>query len=389
MARSPQATAKQFVREATIGLVVVAVLLAFLGHAIVRRFGLWQSESQPQDVVAARVYARLPKPGEPVIDANRDPVRVPAPVAQAPRSTAPRSPAPQAPRSTSPQAVPVADPSEPAEVRVATQPSDNPRSMSAPFSTTGSGTQTDSTSGTRSNSTAVPGATLPPAASPRPVSTSGGSFPVTSPGSSSSSATGETNGMRSSRPNSESGEPRNESSQGSPGSVFRSVAFEPRDERGSVRQVAGTFPVREANSQVDTRWVVKLEDSSFTYCERNYGDPQWFRALEAWLRKEGTSFDELPRGIPLTPPSLVALAQTAPELVPRSYRDSNDESQPPAPGTYITSGSENLFDIAARVYGQAGRYVELLELNRGTSIATRDPLEPLPAGTRVQIPMSR
>ncbi|MEZ6107123.1 MAG: tail protein X [Pirellulaceae bacterium] len=49
----------------------------------------------------------------------------------------------------------------------------------------------------------------------------------------------------------------------------------------------------------------------------------------------------------------------------------------------------SLFDIAARVYGQAGRYVELIELNPQSDLARRDPLEPLPKGTRLHLPVVR
>lgn len=361
MARSPQATAKQFVREATIGLVVVAVLLAFMVHAIVRRFGLWQAEASPQDVVAARVYSRMPKPGEVPVEPEREPRRVPAPLANSsgrPETTS-GNPS-QAGSST--------------EVRVAQQPSGNPRSTS-PATLPGPDRSTEGTS-----TSAAPAEVRNPSALPSPLP------PVSSP---MSGPRAPVHDERDQTQQAEEAEPQSSA----PPTAFRGVARE-NDRDPSVRQVAGTFPVRTADQSTDPRWVVKLEDSSFSYCERVYGDPQWFRSLEAWLRKQGTTFDELPRGIPFTPPRTADMARVAPELAPRSFTSGSDlrnasSEAPVEPGTYVTNGSESLFDISARLFGQAGRYVELVELNKGTEVASRDPLEPLPAGTCVQIPVAR
>ncbi|MEZ6107121.1 MAG: hypothetical protein R3B96_13635 [Pirellulaceae bacterium] len=60
MSRVPKATANQFVKEATVGLLVVGALLALMVHALFRRFGVWQPSAHPKEVVAARVYTRIP-----------------------------------------------------------------------------------------------------------------------------------------------------------------------------------------------------------------------------------------------------------------------------------------------------------------------------------------
>lgn len=150
------------------------------------------------------------------------------------------------------------------------------------------------------------------------------------------------------------------------------------------RALPSPFADLMAIPKVDPRWKIRADDSSWSYCARVYDDPQRFRELEAWLESQGKRFASYRPGEVLEPPALAMLEQLAQRGGPSQAGAGNETD-----GVYVTSGSESLFDVAARVLGQAGRYVELAELDRDASAPPRDPLEPLPAGTRLALPIRR
>ena len=150
------------------------------------------------------------------------------------------------------------------------------------------------------------------------------------------------------------------------------------------RALPSPFADLMTTPKVDPRWKIRADDSSWSYCARVYDDPQRFRELEAWLESQGKRFASYRPGEVLEPPALATLEQLA-QREGQSRAGAGNETD----GVYVTSGSESLFDVAARVLGQAGRYVELSELDRDASAPPRDPLEPLPAGTRLALPIRR
>lgn len=150
------------------------------------------------------------------------------------------------------------------------------------------------------------------------------------------------------------------------------------------RALPSPFADLMATPKVDPRWKIRADDSSWSYCARVYDDPQRFRELEAWLESQGKRFASYRPGEVLEPPALATLEQLA-QRGGQARAGAGNETD----GVYVTSGSESLFDVAARVLGQAGRYVELSELDREAFAPPRDPLEPLPAGTRLALPIRR
>ncbi len=367
---------KQFVREATIGLVVVACLLALIVHGLTRRFGVLDAPPRPRSVEAAKVFTRLPKPasgnagGTAVADRSSEAGRTAPRTVDAPSTRAnPIRPASLPESNEAPggafrpgNAVRLAAADEPR-----TDPPSNPRSASAIPVTASGDHENPAAAATPSNRSAV-----------RESPTAELGLPIGAPNGSDRVGTSS---------------PPNDSASVAPRSPFRA----------EVPPASGTASAGASRSErrgpaVDPRWTIRLDDSAWSYCERNYGDPQWFRALEAWLARDGRSFTKLIPGERLQPPTAAQLRQVAPDLAPDENAAAAGSgrvvaSRGPAAGAdsggYIASGSESLFDIAGRVLGQAGRYLEIVELESNAPLREFDPLAPLPAGTRVDLPLRR
>lgn len=366
---------KQFVREATIGLVVVACLLALIVHGLTRRFGVLDAPARPRTVEAAKVFTRLPKPasgnagGTAVADRSSEATR-----------TAPRTV--DGPSTRTDPIRPASLPSSNESPGGAFRPGNAVRLAAADEA------RTDHPSNPRSAS-AIPvtaaGEHDNPAAA---TATSPRSPRRESPAAELGPPSGETNV----RERTDGNAPTHDSAPVAPQSPFRAVPS------ASGTAAPGASRSERRGPAVDPRWTIRLDDSAWNYCDRNYGDPQWFRALEAWLARDGRSFTKLIPGERLQPPTTAQLRQVAPDLAPEDQTAAAGSgrvvaSRGPAAGAdaggYIASGSESLFDIAGRVLGQAGRYLEIVELESNASLREFDPLAPLPAGTRVDLPLRR
>ncbi|MCA9105097.1 MAG: hypothetical protein KDA83_06710 [Planctomycetales bacterium] len=392
MSRVPKATANQFVKEATVGLLVVGALLALMVHALFRRFGVWQPSAHPKEVVAARVYTRIPTAANANASTEANPqatavaqtrgVRVPAPTAGREASESAGAGGGQ---STGELASASGSSAQPSAAATRSGAGGNSAPIPSPFRPTETiGREVGHPNPAQENRGPEAPDSGAGAARPWPLVRSVGSPEAARvPEGGSGRGSVELPAERVVTHGSPSG------AEEAPSSPFRAVSTTDLEARRGANQAAGTFPIRTRESQPDPKWTVRLEDSSFSYCGRVYGDPQWFRALEAWLEQRGGSFDGLPDGQPFAPPAVDELARVAPELVPRSHSVTAETPPNNDGASYVATGDESLFDIAARVYGQAGRYVELIELNPQSDLARRDPLEPLPKGTRLHLPVVR
>jgi len=329
-------TTRRFAIEAMIGLVVVISLVALMLHGLVRRFGLMDSVPKPESVEIASVFRRHP-PRPPRVNASPNSA-MPTPAS---------SPAPDSPGTSRQQ----------------------PDAVSPP-----GGSAARAPGGLGENRTT----STPTQATPA-VTASGGQAsrnPISSDSSSVASSTTRPSGLSDPRQ-----ERRPESGSAVP-QPFRSVEALPASD-----SLPSPFAARRETPKTDPRWKIRADDSSWSYCARIYDDPQRFRDLEAWLETQGKRFASLRPGDVLEPPALAQLQQLSANR--GSSQTALSASGSEADGVYVTSGAESLFDVAARVLGQAGRYVELSELDRAVGSPPRDPLEPLPAGTRLALPLRR
>ena len=331
MARIADPVTRRFVREATIGLIVVAGLLVIIIVGLARRFGAWQRSPQASDIQAAQVYkrARGTQPDEADVPqiAARPGGKTPPPVSRD------LLPAPTIPEATAP--VPAATAGHQDQLP-------EPRSM-------------------------MPGP-KPQASTPQ--------HPVQAPRTGPADDSGSSAQLN----------PQPTETIPAP---FRAAQAQPASQPGTLKPSAEQRNPRDDIRPPDPKWTIRIDDTLWTFCDRNYGDPQWFRAFHAWLAEQGLVFEDLGPGRILQPPSKSELQRRYPKLVPRkrqAARESAPEHLASQDRLYSTSGQESLFDISARMLGQAARYVELIELNRDHLPNDVDYLEPLPKGLRLQLP---
>lgn len=351
MARIEDPLTRRFVREATIGLSVVVGLLVVIIVSLAHRYGAWRKTPQANEIQVAQVYRRAS-----VGERNGTTERM----ASAGSDLTPE------------------ENSKPQLDARAPRQEFRPSMVAAP-----------------SGSHSGPGHSMVPAES------SPATMPVPTPG-----AFAQSNPMPASLLNPvvpEKQQPQtadrwldserpaySETNEPVP-SPFRPL---PANTASASRDFPAEQPDRSERDNIsppDPNWTLRIDDTLFTFCERNYGDPQWFRALHASLADQGLVFEKLGVGRVLRPPSQVELRQKYPDLVPveSSNGGLRHQDQPPQfveQGVYVTTGTESLFDLSARLLGQASRYVELAELNADRLPTGADYLSPLPKGLQLRLP---
>ncbi|HMP79974.1 MAG TPA: hypothetical protein PKD54_11020, partial [Pirellulaceae bacterium] len=116
---------------------------------------------------------------------------------------------------------------------------------------------------------------------------------------------------------------------------------------------------------------VRTDQSLWLIAEELYGDGRWFRAL---YQHNIALYESATDGqyVDLVCPPWETLAASFPLLVPdrpaetRAVAARSPTAAPPSETGfwYVTAESDTLFGIARQELGQAGRYVEILDLNR-------------------------
>ena len=147
----------------------------------------------------------------------------------------------------------------------------------------------------------------------------------------------------------------------------------------------------EAN-QSHRQDVIHPNDSFWKISLRAYGTGEYFRALYEANRTVFPNPDELPAGAMVIVPKLSELQSRHPKLCSNKTVALVSAQQPttnPTPKAsceriYVAQQGDTLFDIARFELGQAARYVEILQLNRGTLDANQ---ERVPAGARLRLPL--
>ena len=142
-------------------------------------------------------------------------------------------------------------------------------------------------------------------------------------------------------------------------------------------------------SQSHRQDVIHPNDSFWKISLRAYGSGEYFRALYEANRTSLPNPDQLPVGAKVMVPELGKLRNRYPELCSNKTVALVSGQQPTTNPTsrseriYVAQHGDTLFDIARFELGQAGRYVEILQLNVGTLDGRR---EQVPAGTRLRLP---
>ena len=344
-------TTRRFIREATLGLILVVGLLSVILIGLARRHGVLIKTPQAGDIQLAQVYRRVtgsegeteastvltPPPRVAQLDSPLHPQTEPS-GSRNPASNGllaaepPASPVQNSGSIASPASIPAIDETTALGERQSEGPMRTPRPRRSPSPSLAGPTEPDSTL----RSTPDPESEYVP--------TPFRSVPV--------------------RPAAAGLNPPS-------GSVERN----PRDD----------MPVP------DPKWILRIDDTLWTYCDRNYGDPQWFLAVDASLKERGLDFETLGVGRVLKPPTQAELRERFPEKVPgvrasRPARTWGAGAADSAEGVYVTAGNESLFQIAARLLGQASRYVELVELNASRLPDPTDHAAPLPPGIELRLP---
>jgi len=145
-----------------------------------------------------------------------------------------------------------------------------------------------------------------------------------------------------------------------------------------------------------TQHTIGAGESYWLISQKYYDDGRLFRALYQHNRGEQTDFESLEVGAKLTIPSLDELVYLYPDLCPSDLLesrtldtgdDSNITDRVRVNGTfYLTQRGDTLFDIARRQLGQASRYLEILQINRGQLPSHIDHLSRLKEGLRLRLP---
>ena len=344
-------TTRRFIREATLGLILVVGLLAVILVGLARRHGVLIKTPQAGDIQLAQVYRR--------VTGSEDEAKASTVLATPPRVT-------QVDSVLHPQTEPSGLRTPAPEVVLASEPPASPVQ--------------------NSGSIASP-ASIPAIDETRVLNETQSEVEVQTPGhalSPSQSLAGQR------EPNSALSAPPESESEYVP-TPFRSVQVRPAASGLNHRPAPLNRNPRDDIPAPDPKWILRIDDTLWTYCERNYGDPQWFLAVDASLADRGLDFETLGVGRVLQPPTKAELRQRFPEKVPglrpslpsRSLEAGSVDS---AEGVYVTAGNESLFQIAARLLGQASRYVELVELNAPRLPDQTDHSAPLPRGIELRLP---
>ena len=136
---------------------------------------------------------------------------------------------------------------------------------------------------------------------------------------------------------------------------------------------------------------VKKGESFWSLAQTYLNDGRLFRALYEHNRHRVSDFENLKSGTQLEIPTAKYLVQRYSELVPSDLKVAATVLPKPAmhPGNtepYVTQTGETLFDIAKEKYGQASRYLDILNANQEQLPANVQHMSRLPAGLELNLP---
>ena len=138
-------------------------------------------------------------------------------------------------------------------------------------------------------------------------------------------------------------------------------------------------PTSVVSQELDSFWLI---------AQRVYGDGRYFNALYEFNRDQVESFNDIPAGTRISTPPVDQLRQRWPDLCPReTFAVTTPVETVNDPDGYTTEPGDTLFEIARNELGQASRYLEILDLNRDRLAPGTGHETALPPGTRIRLPV--
>lgn len=133
--------------------------------------------------------------------------------------------------------------------------------------------------------------------------------------------------------------------------------------------------------------VVQEGEGYWSMAQMYLKDGRWFRALFEHNKKQHANYDDLPTGTQVEIPPSDYLVRHYPDHVPSDLKVASSPGDRNQPGSwYTTRSGETLFDIAKQKYGQASRYLDILNANRDLLPKDAQHMTRLPAGLRLLLP---
>ena len=168
----------------------------------------------------------------------------------------------------------------------------------------------------------------------------------------------------------------------------------------SAAQAHGDTPVPDVNVELTSlasrglsegegfeKHVVKSGDTYWSMAQSYLNDGRLFRALFEYNRSRLGAYEDLPAGSEVEIPPAEYLIQHYAKLIPADLKRVKSQIDSQQPGQwYVTQSQETLFDIAKEQYGQASRYLDILDANRGQLPENVAHMTRLPSGLRIFLP---
>lgn len=136
---------------------------------------------------------------------------------------------------------------------------------------------------------------------------------------------------------------------------------------------------------------VKSGESFWSLSQRYLNEGRLFRALYEHNLSRVSNFENLTQGTRLEIPTANFLVERYPELVPADLKRASKARGKPGLDlqnmeSYITESGETLFGIAKEKYGQASRYLDILDANQERLPDDVQHMSRLPAGLELRLP---
>ncbi|MDG2186054.1 MAG: LysM peptidoglycan-binding domain-containing protein [Mariniblastus sp.] len=133
--------------------------------------------------------------------------------------------------------------------------------------------------------------------------------------------------------------------------------------------------------------VVQAGETYWSIAQMYFQDGRLFRALFEHNRPRNAKFEDLPTGSHVEIPTSDHLIKHYPNHVPSDLKRHDASPHRSQPGDwYVTKQGETLFEIAKEKYGQASRYLDILDSNRDKLPVKVQHMTRLQSGLRLFLP---
>ena len=151
-------------------------------------------------------------------------------------------------------------------------------------------------------------------------------------------------------------------------------------------------PIPDSNSTEESlklqTYKTQAGDTYWSVSEKAYQDGRYFRALFRYNQSMHADYELVP-GLELITPAKGVLEELWPEECPIAAKSMTPATAKGSGGStthHITSNGDTLFEIARQKLNQASRFVELYQLNSDKIGNDVQPDSPLPGGLKLTLP---